>query len=127
MIAAVLDNPTLIAGLGWHQAPARKVVNAALAGRFVPVTSPELLEELELAMGMPELQGVFREPIWIAKLVERMSMVVEPSVAPRVVADPAANRLLALAESADAEFVVTSDISLLLLARHRDIRIVRPR
>ena len=58
MIAAVLDTPTLIAGLGWHQAPARKVVNAALAGRFVPVTSPELLEELEGALARPELGGV---------------------------------------------------------------------
>jgi putative PIN family toxin of toxin-antitoxin system len=127
LIAAVLDNPTLIAGLGWHRAPARQVVNAALAGRFVPITSPELLRELELAMGMPELAGVFPEPIWIAKLVERMSIVVEPRVAPRVVADPAANRLLALAESGDADFVVTTDISLLQLGRHRDIRIVRPR
>ena len=127
MIAAVLDNPILIAGLGWFRAPARKVVNAALAGRFVPVTSPELLEELELAMGTPELRQVFGEPIWIAKLVERMSIVVEPRVAPRVVSDPTANRLLALAESADAEFVVTNDIALLQLGRHRDIRIVRPR
>jgi predicted nucleic acid-binding protein len=78
-------------------------------------------------MGMPELAGVFPEPIWITKLVERMSMVVEPRVAPRVVSDPAANRLLALAESADAEFIVTSDISLLHLGRHREVRIVRPR
>jgi putative PIN family toxin of toxin-antitoxin system len=127
LIAAVLDNPTLIAGLGWHRAPARKVVNAALAGRFAPVTSPELLAELERAMGMPELAGVFSEPIWITKLVERMSIVVEPSVAPRVVSDPAANRLLALGESADADFIVTSDISLLQVGRHRQTRIVRPR
>jgi putative PIN family toxin of toxin-antitoxin system len=127
LIAAVLDNPTLLAGLGWHRAPARKVVNAALAGRFVPVTSPELLAELERAMGMPELAGVFPEPIWITKLVERMSIVVEPRVAPRVVSDPAANRLLALGESADADFIVTSDISLLQVGRHRQTRIVRPR
>ena len=93
----------------------------------MPVTSPQLLEELERAMGTPELRDAFGEPIWIAKLVERMSMVVEPSVAPRVVADPAANRLLALAESANADFIVTSDISLLQLGRHRDVRIVRPR
>jgi putative PIN family toxin of toxin-antitoxin system len=127
VIAAVLDNPTLIAGLGWHRAPARKVVNAALAGRFVPITSPELLAELERAMGMPELAGVFPEPIWITKLVERMSIVVEPRVAPRIVSDPAANRLLAVGESADADFIVTSDISLLQVGRHRQTRIVRPR
>ena len=127
MIAAVLDNPTLIAGLGWHRAPARRVVNAALAGRFVPVTSPEMLTELELALGRPELGGVFPQPIWIAKLVERMSIVVEARVAPRVVAEPSANRLLAVAESGDAEFIVTGEISLLQLGRHRGIRIVRPR
>ena len=127
MIAAVLDTPTLIAGLGWHKAPARRVVNAALAGRFVPVTSPELLEELEDALGRPELGGAFPHPIWITKLVERMSIVVEPRANPRVVVEPDANRLLAVANSGRAEFIVTSDISLLQLGRHAGIRIVRPR
>jgi putative PIN family toxin of toxin-antitoxin system len=127
VIAAVLDTPTLIAGLGWHRAPARKVVNAALAGRFVPVTSPELLAELELALGRPEMGGVFGHPIWIAKLVERMSVVVEPPATPRVVDAAEANRLLAVAVAGRAEFVVTGDISLLQLGRHGDIRIVRPR
>ena len=127
MIAAVLDTPTLIAGLGWHRAPSRKVVNAALAGRFVPVTSPELLDELERALGRPELGGAFPQPIWIAKLVERMSMVVEPRAAPRVVGAPEANRLLAVADAGRAEFIVTGDISLLQLGRHGDTRIVRPR
>ena len=127
MIAAVLDTPTLIAGLGWHKAPARKVVNAALAGRFVPVTSPELLNELERALGRPELGGVFKHPIWIAKLVERMSIVVEPGATAKVVGGPEANRLIAVATSGRAEFIVTGDISLLQLGRHGDIRIVRPR
>lgn len=127
MISAVLDNPTLIAGLGWHRAPARKVVNAALAGRFVPVTSPAMLAELERALGRPEFRDVFREPIWIAKLVERMSIVVEPGVAPRIVADAASNEILAVAESGGAEFIVTGEIALLQLGRHREIRIVRPR
>jgi putative PIN family toxin of toxin-antitoxin system len=127
LITAVLDTPTLIAGLGWHRAPARKVVNAALAGRFVPITSPELLTELEDAMAQPELGAAFPHPIWIAQLVERMSIVVEARAGPRVVAEPSANRLLAVAESGDAGFVVTWDISLLELGRHRGIRIVRPR
>jgi uncharacterized protein len=127
VIGAVLDTPTLIAGLGWHRAPARRVVNAALAGRFVPVTSPELLAELERALGRPELGRVFGHPIWIAKLVERMSMVVEPRATPRVVGTPEANRLLAIADSGRAEFIVTGDISLLQLGRHGDTRIVRPR
>ncbi len=127
MICAVLDNPTLISGLGWHRAPARKVVNAALAGRFVPVTSPELLTELEEAMGRPELARAFRQPIWITKLIERMSIVVDPGAAPRAVAEPSANRLLAIADAAQAAFVVTGDISLLQLGRYRDVRIVRPR
>ena len=127
MIAAVLDTPTLIAGLGWHRAPARKVVNAALAGRFVPVTSPELLEELETALGRPELGSAFEHPIWITKLVERMAIVVEPSAVPRVVGRADADRLLAVAASGRAEFIVTSDISLLQLGRHGDTRIVRPR
>ena len=127
MISAVLDTPTLIAGLGWHRAPARKVVNAALAGRFVPVTSPELLEELEDALGRPELGGAFGHPIWITKLIERMSIVVDPQATPRIVGGPDANRLLAVAESGRAEFIVTGDISLLQLGRHAGIRIVRPR
>ena len=125
MNVAVLDTPTLVAGLGWHRAPARRVVNAALTGRFVPVTSPELLAELERTMARPELGRVFAEPARIAALVERMAIVVEARRAPRVVADAGANRLLAVAESADADFLVTTEISLLQLGRRGPTRIVR--
>jgi predicted nucleic acid-binding protein len=44
-----------------------------------------------------------------------------------VVGGSDANRLLAVADSGRAEFIVTSDISLLQLGRHGETRIVRPR
>lgn len=127
MKAAVLDTITLLSGFGWRHAPARKVVNAALAGRFVPVTSPELLAELEATMAQPELRGAIAEPRRVRALVARMSIVVEARPAPKAVVDPHANHLLAVAEAAAADFLVTADIALLQLGRHDATTIVRPR
>ena len=126
MKIVVLDTATLVTGLGWLRAPGRTVVNAALAGRFVPATSPELLAELEATLAREELAEAFPDPGRIASLVERMSIVVESRPAPRVVADPDANRLLGVAEAAVADFLVTTDISLINVGSHGETRIVRP-
>jgi putative PIN family toxin of toxin-antitoxin system len=122
---AVLDTQTLASGLIWHESPAHRVVNAALAGRFVPITSAELLAQLEDVVSAPEVAPIVGDPGRIRGLVERMSIVVEPVARPKVVAAARANALLAVAEAGAADYLVTSELSLLILGRHRDTRIVR--
>lgn len=46
----ILDSNVIVSGLGWSGAPAR-ILDAALDGRLVLVTSPPLLAELRRVLG----------------------------------------------------------------------------
>ncbi len=113
--------------MGWGGTPGR-VVDLALAGRIVMVTSPPLLDELAQVLRRRKLASVFKEPSTIVRLVETASVVVEPARSVRVVtADPADDRVLEAAEAAGADFIVTGDRHLLDLERFAGTRIVSPR
>jgi predicted nucleic acid-binding protein len=92
----------------------------------VPVTSPQMLLELERAVRRRELRVVFSKPKRIVALVAEMCMVVEPVGRLEVVEKPSENRLLEVAQTAGATYLVTSEISLLQLGEFRGTRIVRP-
>ena len=127
MIWAVLDTNTLVSGMGWGGAP-RRVVDLALAGRFVMVSSRPLLNELARVLERPKLAGVFTEPGEIVRLVEAGSVVVEPTKVLEVVAaDPSDDRVLEAADAARADFIVTGDRHLLELGGFGGTRIIRPR
>ena len=127
MIWAVLDTNTLVSGMGWGGAPGR-VVDLALAGRFVMVSSRPLLNELARVLERPKLAGVFTEPAEVVRLIEAASVVVEPTKALEVVAaDPADDRVLEAADAAQADFIVTGDRHLLDLENFGGARIIRPR
>lgn len=118
MISAVLDPVTLLQGLGWRDAPASRVVEAGLAGRYVPVTSEPLLDELARGLRRRELRPLFPRPGRIVELVAGMSLVV---------ATPGRGHpLLEAAEVSQATYLVTSDIPLLERGRHEGTSIVRP-
>jgi len=53
----VLDSNVIVSGLGWSGPPAR-ILDAALDGRLVLVTSPPLLAELRRVRGYPKLAKV---------------------------------------------------------------------
>lgn len=127
MIWAVLDTNTLVSGMGWGGTPG-KIVDLALAGRFVMVTSRPLVDELDRVLRRRKLARVFAEPARIVRLVETASFVVEPGRRLHVVmADPADDRVLEAAEAAQADFIVTGDRHLLDLEVFEGTRIVRPR
>ncbi|MGH2710981.1 MAG: putative toxin-antitoxin system toxin component, PIN family [Actinomycetota bacterium] len=127
MIWAVLDTNTLVSGMGWGGVPGR-VVDLALAGRFVMVTSRPLLSELARVLRRRKLAGVFAESAEIVRLIEAASVVVEPTRTLQVVAeDPADDRVLEAADAAQADFIVTGDRHLLDLGAFEGARIVRPR
>jgi uncharacterized protein len=127
LIWAVLDTNTLVSGLGWGGAPGR-VVDLAIEGRFIMVTSLPLLDELGRVLRRRKLSRVFTEPARIIRLLEAASVVVEPTRKLQVVAaDPADNRVLEAAEAAQADFIVTGDAHLLELEAFAGAEIVRPR
>ena len=126
MIGVVLDTEVVIRGLGEPEGPGSQLIRSALAGRFVPITTPRLLDELARTLRRRELRRVFPRPRRIVSLVGAMSMVIEPSRAVGVMHDGAANHLLAAARTSAAAYLATWGVELLALGRFEDTRIVQP-
>lgn len=126
MISAVLDTNTLVSGFGWSGSIPGRVVDAALEGRFLLVTSPVLLEELRRVLDYPKLAEYFPDPEGLVDLVAGTASVVDPQITLTVVADDADNRVLEAAVAAQVDVIVTGDRGLLSLGSYGDIRILTP-
>lgn len=79
MIWAVLDTNVLVSGFGWPGGPPGRILDHALAGRFLIVTSTPLLDELGRVLQYPKLASVFSDPMPYVLLVETMAIRVEPT------------------------------------------------
>lgn len=126
MIWAVLDTDVLVSGIGWPGTPAQ-VVDAAVAGRFVLVSSESLLSELDYVLGYPKLAKVIKQRGKLVDLIRNVSIVVQPDARLRVLRDEADNRVLEAALAANADVIVAGDMDLLAIAAFETIRVVNPR
>lgn len=125
MIRAVLDTNVLISSIFWR-GPPYKVVKAGLEGKYRPVISTPILEELA-----DKLRGKFEVPEdKIGLLVDILlvnSEVVEPSSEIDIVEDdPSDNKIIECAVDGNAGFVVTGDSDLLDLEDYEGMKIVEP-
>ncbi len=127
MIWAVLDTNVLVSGFGWPESVPAGIVDHALRGDYLIVTSRALLRELSRVLRYPKLRRVFEDPARAVRLLERVALVVEPAVRLRILADGADNRLLEAAEEGGADFIVTGDAALLVLRRWKTAAIMRPK
>lgn len=120
----VLDTNAIVSGVGWSGPPAT-ILDAALDGRLVLVTSPPLLAELRRVLGYPKLAKIVADAQQLADLVEASSVLVLPTRVLAVVRDETDNRVLeAAAEGAD--YIVSGDNDLLSLRSFQDIPIMSP-
>lgn len=127
MIWAVLDTNVLVSGFGWPESVPAGIVDHALRGDYLIVTSRALLRELSRVLRYPKLRRVFEDPARAVRLLERVALVVEPAVRLRILTDDADNRLREAAEESGADFIVTGDAALLVLRRWKTAAIVRPK
>lgn len=127
MITAVVDTNVLVSGLGWPRGGPGRVVDAMIAGRFLLVTSPALLDELSRVLSYPKLAKVFDDADRLVELVRAISVVVEPARTLHVVADDADNRVLEAATTAQVDVVVTGDAGLLVVGTYDGVRMVTAR
>jgi putative PIN family toxin of toxin-antitoxin system len=122
----VLDSNVIVSGLGWSGAPA-KILDAALDGQLVLVTSPPLLAELRRVLGYPKLAKVLGEAQQIVDLVESSSVVVIPARVIAAVSDESDNRVLEAAVEGAADYIVSGDDHLLGLGSFQHIPVIAPR
>lgn len=122
----VLDSNVIVSGLGWSGAPAR-ILDAALDGQLVLVTSPPLLAELRRVLGYPKLAKVLGGAQQIVDLVEANSVVVIPARVIAAVSDESDNRVLEAAVEGAADYIVSGDDHLLGLGSFQRIPVMAPR
>ena len=127
MIWGVLDTNVLVSGLGWRSGASAKILDRALAGQFVLVTSEPLLAELQRLLDYPKLSRVFREPAGPVALIKEISIVVVTETQLSVLEDEFDNRVLEAAVTARADVIVSGDRDILSLApAYEETRILRP-
>jgi uncharacterized protein len=126
LIWAVLDTNVIVSGMALGGIPGR-VVDLGIQGHFIIVTSPVLLQELARVLQYQKLAAFFDDPLSTLLLVERASVVVEPTMRVNLLADDPDNRLIEAALMSNADFLVTGDQKLLDLRTCNGTGIVRPR
>jgi hypothetical protein len=123
----VLDSNVLLSALIRIDSNPYKLVRAWLDGRFELISSPEQLDELSRASRYPRLRR-FLAPAeigWLINRIRERASMIERLPQTDVAADPADNFLLAMAEEANAEYLVTGDkAALLSLGQHGGTRVL---
>lgn len=126
---AVFDTNVIVSGLGWTGPPAA-LIDAATRGDIQLVTSTPLLAELRRVLAYPRLMPVVERtglsPAELADLVERASVLVEPTRTIATARDASDNRVLEAALAGEVEMIVTGDDDLLSLSPFKAIAIVTP-
>jgi uncharacterized protein len=122
----VLDSNVIVSGLGWSGPPAR-IVDTALDGRLVLLTSEPLLAELRRVLAYPKLAKMIDEAERLADLVAASSEVVQTTSVLAVVEDESDNRVLEAAVDGAADYIVSGDDHLLGLKLFQGVPIVAPR
>jgi len=95
---------------------------------FDLVTSAEQIDEISRVMRYPKIRARLA-PALAGRLVNQLrDLAIVVTKLPKVdrSPDPDDNHLLALADAGEAQFLVTSDMQLLSLKRHKFTRIITP-
>jgi uncharacterized protein len=127
----VLDTNTALSGLIWQGVPG-KIIDAALAGKVLLISSVPLLAELEGVLQRPKFQqAIQRRGVMVADLFDGYAALVgcvaPVELAEPVCRDPDDDLVLAAAISGDADLIVSGDDDLLTLGNYRGIGILSAR
>lgn len=121
MQRAVIDTNTWVSGLIWAGAP-RRLIEAALNGDVLSLTSHSLNLEFERVLGYPRIEkallkrGLSRHDLSTQFAFLNQVVEVTPLVLP-VSRDPDDDAVLACALAARADFIVSGDQDLLVLGQ----------
>jgi len=129
-VRALLDTNVLLSALLVRGTPPDRLYEAWRQGRFDLVSCELQLEELNRVSRRNALRERLR-PAEAGRLVNeirRLAVLCEPADVASVSPDPDDDFLLAVAEAARADYLVTGDkTDLLSLGRHRATRILTAR
>lgn len=122
----VLDRNVLVSAVGWQGAPHR-LYRLCRAGTVGLATSPDLIDELGRILRYPKLELEESDVTAFVRDVAHLALVVRPEGRVQVIVDdPADNRVLECAISAEADWIASGDDHLLSLEEFAGIPIRPP-
>ncbi len=125
MTRAVLDTNTIVSGIGWR-GPPRVILDAAIRGDFILLTSLALIDEVRRVLAYPRLRTLPLARVQeVLALLPLIAYIVEPKEKLTVIRqDPTDNRILECALAGDANHIISGDEHLLALKTFRGIPIM---
>ncbi len=133
MTTAVLDVNVIVSALLAPRGAPRRVLAAWEAGLFSVASSDGIIAEVEDRLRDPRIGGAYgvtpEDVRWVADLLRTQAEIaaVASNPAVRVTSDPEDDYVLATALACKAEYLVTGDRRMLVLAEYEGTRIVSPR
>lgn len=123
MIRATLDTNILVSAL-LYPGNERKILEAAIEGKFKPITSPAILDELgrvltRLEVGDHEVEG------YLIRIMEISEVRIPKRLDDIEIRDREDIKILECARSGASDYIVTGDEDLLSLKEYDGIKIIR--
>ncbi len=126
MIKVVLDTNILISSIFWKGNP-RRIVDLAITHKIKSMTSPDILEEVEIVLYEDFSQIPYEriEDI-IRDVLSYSSLVIVEDIPIKGLRDIKDTKIIACAIETKADYIVTGDKDLLVLKEYNGIKIINP-
>lgn len=129
MLKAVIDTNQFVSSLISKQGPSAQLIDRWREQRFILVTSPEIIAEIQRVLKYPHISKKYKlsksDVQSLLTLIEHEAVVIPKLPAVHVIKDdPDDDKFLACAFAARAEYIVSGDQHLLSLGSYKSISIV---
>lgn len=129
MLKAVIDTNQFVSSLISKQGPSAQLIDRWREQRFILVTSPEIIAEIQRVLEYPHISKKYKlsksDVQSLLTLIEHEAVVIPKLPAVHVIKDdPDDDKFLACAFAARAEYIVSGDQHLLSLGSYKSISIV---
>lgn len=121
----VIDTNIIISAFGWRGIPRTTFLNAIT--NHTLYTSEKQLEELKRALNYPKLKLTKLQQEQILAFIQKTIHIINPKTTPKRSRDPTDDHILAIAQAARADYLITGDKDLLTLNTHQHTKIVTPK
>ena len=129
MLKAVIDTNQFVSSLISKQGPSAQLIDRWREQRFILVTSPEIIAEIQRVLKYPHISKKYKlsksDAQSLLTLIEHEAVVIPKLPAVHVIKDdPDDDKFLACAFAARTEYIVSGDQHLLSLGSYKSISIV---
>ena len=132
-LRVVIDTNVLISGLfGIKSSPSSQILQAVRNQKIILVTSPAILEEVEIVMNRERIVKLTKMTLkervkFIHQLIQRSDVTTGSQFLSGVSRDIKDDKFLSCAVEAKADYIITGDEDLLVIKAYQGIQIITPR